>query len=91
MKSLAETYALLAPHLDERTKRLWCAAQAKALGHGGITKVQKATGVSRPRITRGMQDLPAPALEQSAVRRSGGGRKRLTAGDTMLSLRTSMH
>jgi len=84
MESLAKTYALLVPHLDERTKRLWCAAQAQSLGHGGITKVQKATGVSRPRITRGMQDLLAPALEQGAVRRSGGGRKRLTMGDAML-------
>ena len=84
MESLAKTYALLVPHLDERTERLWCAAQAQSLGHGGITKVQKATGVSRPRITRGMQDLLAPALEQGAVRRSGGGRKRLTMGDAML-------
>lgn len=84
MKSLAKTYALLVPHLDERTQRLWCAAQAQSLGHGGITKVQKATGVSRPRITRGMRDLLAPALEQGTVRRSGGGRKRLTVGDPML-------
>ncbi len=84
IESLAKTYALLAPHLDERTQRLWCAAQAQSLGHGGITKVQKATGMSRPRITRGMQDLLAPALEQGAVRRSGGGRKRLTVGDAML-------
>ena len=84
MKSLAKMYALLVPHLDERTERLWCAAQAQSLGHGGITKVQKATGVSRPRITRGMQDLLAPALERGAVRRSGGGRKRLTMGDAML-------
>ena len=75
IESFAKTYALLAPHLDERTQRLWCAAQAQSLGHGGITSVQKATGVSRPRITRGMQDLLAPALEHGEVRRSGGGRK----------------
>lgn len=82
--SLAKTYALLVPHLDERTQRLWCAAQAQSLGHGGITSVQKATGVSRPRITRGMRDLLAPAIEHGVVRRSGGGRKRVTAGDTTL-------
>jgi hypothetical protein len=72
---LAKTYALLVPHLDERTQRLWCAAQAQSLGHGGITSVQKATGVSRPRISRGMQDLLAPALERGKVRHSGGGRR----------------
>ena len=82
--SIAKTYALLAPHLDERTQRLWCAAQAQSLGHGGITEVQKATGVSRPRITRGMQDLRTHLLEHGAVRRSGGGRKRLTMGDATL-------
>ena len=63
---------------------MWCAAQAQSLGHGGITEVQKATGVSRPRITRGMQDLHTHLLEHDAVRRSGGGRKRLTMGDATL-------
>ncbi len=66
IESLAKTYALLAPHLDERTQRLWCAAQAQSLGHGGITKVQKATGVSRPRITRGMQDLLAVTITNNS-------------------------
>ena len=82
--SLSKTYALLAPHLDERTRRLWCAAQAQSLGHGGITNVQKATGVSRPRITRGIQDLREPALDHGTIRRSGGGRKRVTKGDATL-------
>lgn len=84
VKSLEKTYALLAPHLDERTKRLWCAAQSQSLGHGGITKVQRATGVSRPRITRGIRDLLEPVLEQGVVRRFGGGRKRLTKSDATL-------
>ena len=84
VKSLKKTYALLAPHLDERTKRLWCAAQSQSLGHGGITKVQRATGVSRPRIMRGIRDLLEPVLEQGVVRRSGGGRKRLTKSDATL-------
>lgn len=84
IESLAKTYALLAPHLDERGQRLWCAAQAQSLGRGGITSVQKATGVSRPRITRGMQDLLEPTLKRGVIRRSGGGRKRVTVGDTTL-------
>jgi hypothetical protein len=55
--AMKKTYVLLAPHLDERLRRLWCAAQAQALGHGGISRVHEATGVSRPCITRGLMNF----------------------------------
>jgi hypothetical protein len=42
LAAMKKTYVLLSPHLDERRRRLWCAAQAQAIGHGGITKVQVA-------------------------------------------------
>ena len=84
MDKLSKSYGLLSPHLDERTKRLWCAAQAQSLGHGGITLVQQATGVSRPRITRGIKELTVPGLGVGAIRRRGGGRKRVTANDVTL-------
>ena len=84
MDTLSKTYGLLLPHLDERTRRLWCAAQAQSLGHGGITAVQQATGVSRPRITRGIKELAAPAQEPGVIRRPGGGRKRVVASDATL-------
>ena len=82
--STKKVYALLSPHLDERTRRLWCAAQAQSLGHGGITRVHEATGVSRPCLTRGLQDLTASALSGGALRRPGGGRKRVTQPDPAL-------
>lgn len=82
--AMKKTYLLLAPHLDERLRRLWGAAQAQALGHGGITRVHEATGVSRPCITRGLQDLAAAPLPAGAVRQTGGGRKRVTAHDPTL-------
>jgi hypothetical protein len=81
---MQKTYVLLAPHLDERLRRLWCAAQAQAIGHGGITKVQAATGMSRPCITRGVKDLAASPLAAGAVRQPGGGRKRVTEHDPAL-------
>ena len=84
IESLTKVYTLLAPHLDERGQRLWCAAQAQSLGHGGITIVQRATGVSRPRIMRGMHDLLEPTLKHGVIRRSGGGRKRVAEGNTTL-------
>jgi hypothetical protein len=82
--AMKKTYVLLAPHLDERLRRLWCAAQAQALGHGGISRVHEATGVSRPCITRGLQDLAAAPLPAGAIRQPGGGRKRVTAHDPTL-------
>jgi hypothetical protein len=38
-------YELLAPVMDERMTRLWAAAEAKALRHGGIAAVTAATGI----------------------------------------------
>jgi hypothetical protein len=82
--AMKKTYVLLSPHLDERMRRLWCAAQAQTIGHGGITRVQEATGVSRPCITRGLQDLAAAPLPVGTIRQPGGGRKRVTAHDPAL-------
>ena len=72
LAAIQKTYVLLSPHFDERMRRLWCAAQAQAIGHGGITKVQGVTGMSRPCITRGMKDLAAsPLAVRGAVRQPG--------------------
>ena len=84
LAAMKKTYVLLSPHLDERMRRLWGAAQAQAIGHGGITKVQVVTGLSRPCITRGLQDLAAAPLPAGAVRQPGGGRKRVTEHDPAL-------
>ncbi len=84
LAAMKQTYILLSPHLDERMRRLWGAAQAQAIGHGGITKVQEATGMSRPCITRGMKDLATSPLSAGAVRQPGGGRKRVTEHDPAL-------
>lgn len=84
MAAMKKTYGLLSPHFDERMRRLWCAAQAQAMGHGGVTRVQEATGVSRPCITRGMKDLAASPLSAGAVRQPGGGRKRVAEYDPAL-------
>jgi len=86
MAALEKRYALMAPHLDERTERLWCAAEARSIGHGGVTMVQRATGISRPRITRGKQHLEEQPLAGGRVRKPGGGRKCVTKKDpTLLS------
>lgn len=46
------------PHLGERRRRIYLAREAVALGHGGITLVAAASGVSASTIARGIAELP---------------------------------
>ena len=74
---IREKYQMLAPELNERTLRLFAAAEAKYLGRGGISLVARAIEVSRDRISRGLQDLETEKkLEPDRIRRPGGGRKK---------------
>ena len=66
-------------HLDEKTKRLFCAAEAKVLGRGGIKKVHQATNVSEKTISKGLKELNQPDIldkNKNKIRKSGGGRKK---------------
>src|SRR5437763_15607433 len=78
--SVRQRFQQLFATLDERQRRLWAAAEASALGYGGVSLVARATGVSRRAIhpglaeLAGVADLPPPGR----VRRPGAGRKRLT-------------
>ena len=57
---LAAKFEAIFPHLDERQRRLLMAAEARALGHGGIRLVARAAGVSaRPRCPLGVDELDA--------------------------------
>jgi hypothetical protein len=85
LKSLRRKYLSLDPVLTERSRRLWAATEARALGRGGIALVERATGVSRSTISRGMGELEFGAtLEPGRTRRPGGGRKRATEKDGKL-------
>src|SRR5215213_9440236 len=76
---------ILEPVLDERARRLVLAAEAEALGRGGIAAVSRATGASRPMISRGITELKSAApLPKGRVRRGGAGRKRTKASDPTL-------
>ena len=71
--------------LDERSRRLFAATEAQAIGRGGISTVARATGVSRPAIRLGLKELTGTtAVEAGRVRRPGGGRKRLADLDPTL-------
>jgi hypothetical protein len=78
-------FEMLAPFLNERTRRLAAAAEAAAIGRGGIARVSRATGVSRRAIALGLDQLKAPDdLDAGRIRRPGGGRKRAVETDTTL-------
>jgi DNA-binding phage protein len=40
-------FGLMKGFLDERTRRLFAASEAKVMGRGGVSAVARATGVSR--------------------------------------------
>src|SRR6266511_2875223 len=78
-------FQLLSPFLNERTRRLAAAAEAAAIGRGGISKVSRATGVSRRAIRSGLARLRAPVTSDGdRSRRIGGGRRKAVASDTTL-------
>ncbi len=85
-KTLHTKFAALAPALTERSRRLWSATEALAVGHGGIALVERATGISRSTVTRGIQELKSGgAVSPGRIRKPGGGRKRKIALDPTLA------
>jgi hypothetical protein len=83
--TLRSKHAALRAVFTERSRRLWAASEARALGHGGITLVERATGISRSTIHRGLRELEGKTqLPPDRTRKVGGGRKRTTAIDPTL-------
>jgi len=72
-------WAALSPILDERARRLWAGAEAEH-SEGGISAVERATGLSRTTIRAGRDELRGGVDPNAVVnvRRSGGGRPTLT-------------
>jgi len=65
------------PHLNERSQRMLAAAEAVAIGYGGVSLVSRACGLTRVTITKGIRELDLPPLPEDRIRRSGGGRRQL--------------
>lgn len=83
--TLRAKYAALAPVFTERSRRVWAAAEAQAIGYGGIALVARATGMAESTIQRGLRDLQVRhPLPPARSRRAGGGRKRATVADPTL-------
>lgn len=69
-------YEALGPSLNEMSRRIWAATEARALGYGGVSVVARAIGISRNSIIAGQRDIVnGTRLPEGRVRISGGGRK----------------
>ena len=81
--ALEKKFAVLKPLFNEKTLRLWAAAEAKSLGHGGIQTVAKICGLSRRSIERGIKQIDSgvdySGQTNSRIRKNGAGRKSLAA------------
>jgi len=81
--SLREKLSHVWPYLNERSRRVLAAAEAKQIGHGGVSLVGRACGLSRVTITKGIRELadenePAPV---DRIRREGAGRQSLISAN----------
>jgi len=77
--AIRDRFVALSPHLDERGRRSFAAAEARSAGYGGIAAVARATGIAPSTIGRGLDELSgASDVPTDRIRRCGGGRKTLT-------------
>ena len=67
-------YSAVAPVLDERSRRLWAAAESAAIGYGGDALVSSATGLARETIRKGRRQLARGEPPSSRIRAPGAGR-----------------
>lgn len=81
-KELQTKFNALSSIMNEAVRRRWAAAEAQAIGYGGISAVSRATGISITTIRQGIDELRNGALLASyRVRRPGGGRKPIESSD----------
>ena len=75
--------------LNEFQARLYVAQRASEAGRGGVSRLARLTGMTRPTILKGMRELgvsgPVSVPAERRLRRVGGGRKRSEQADPGLA------
>ena len=70
----------LESHIDEKTKRLLAAAMSLSLGYGGNKVIREITRLNPDTIKLGVEQLTGEEkVNGNRIRRTGGGRKPITA------------
>jgi len=82
--SLQRKFSDIWPLLDERSRRLMAASEARSLGYGGVSKIQRSCGLSRKAIAKGIREIVDRKPMTGRIRRPGAGRKNITARDPKL-------
>ena len=85
-------FEILKVELDERSRRMWAATEAKSLGHGGVAAASRATGLAESTIRIGRREIASSPLSpydkkhegKRRIRKKGGGRKPLEQKDSDL-------
>ena len=78
-------FLAILPYLNEKTRRVWAATEANAIGYGGQRIVYKATKIAINTIKKGIQELKLKNItEENQVRKKGGGRKKKITQDPEL-------
>ena len=88
---IAARFESLKVTFDEKSRRLWAAAEALSVGANGVMEVNRATGISFNTVKRGIEELGDPVrLKNSAgrTRNPGGGRKK--TADTHPEIRPAL-
>ena len=87
-KKLKEKYNLLQPLLNEKQIRIVLAADALYYGHGGVTRVSEASGITRATIHNGINEIESKTIEKiidnQRIRKEGAGRKSIREKDPTL-------
>jgi transposase len=82
---IRERWLVVRDVLDERSRRLWAAAEARSHGWGGIAAVVRATEISESTVRRGIAEVESGAgVPGGRVRRPGAGRKPILERDPTL-------
>ena len=83
VKNIKQEFEDISFSLDERRKRLWCEARAKAYnpisGDSGVMIVHQATKISPPTIYAGLKELGnQEKLARQRIRKKEGGGEKIT-------------
>ena len=81
---IRKKYQRIKHFLNEKSRRLWCAVEAIAIGKGGVAMVQAATKITQPTIYKGISDLRTKSTHANRrankrIRKKGGGAKSIAS------------
>lgn len=87
-QQLLNKYRGIKHSLNEKTRRLWCASEAIAIGKHGVAMVSAVTQITPPTIYAGIRELkrkPNRKKSGQRIRKKGGGTKTILSKQPEIS------